>query len=287
MSSRNSPKELIRRGLRAQQNTIVMCVCGDMTGELPSAVAEKDKVAYYRRKAAAEVKETKRNAALCRAVQHLMDKAGRTAAAGGKRNAHGNERLRNVRTAVADDAAPEPGVHGRMHWRTVVGEPILAMGTRGSEAAGTASGSTAMAVDGAAADVEGGAATVAGDALHDSEEEDGEADDEADDCTATRKDCHLLSLSKLGKYMPPDDIASLVFSSDGDLTDCQRAIPPTVEAKLLDHLAMLQLFRLRLCTEPFALWLVKSKTDHVDVHKATYHLIERLHRALQAVGECM
>jgi len=286
MSSRNSPKALIRREMRAQQSTIVMCECGDMTGELPSEVDEKAEAAFFRRKAAAEVKEAKRNAALCRAEQHQMDEVGRTAAAGGKRNAHGSEVSSNVRTAVADDGASEVGVLGRVHGRTVVGEPVIETGTRGSEAAATASGSVAIAMDGAAADVGSGAPTVAGDALHVYDDEDGEADDEADDCTATRKDCHLLTLSNLGKYMPPDDIASLIFSSDGDLTDVQRAIPATVEAKLLDHLAKLQLFRLRLCTKPFALWLVKSKTDHADVREAADHLIERLYSALEAIGEC-
>jgi len=284
LTSRSSPKEVLRRGLREQQHTIVMCVCGDLTGEMQSEVATRATEAFHRRKAAAAVKQDKRDAALCRAEQHLAEKVARVTRRRGRSRGRGDRSRGRVDRKKGAPAAEGGGAAGGLMAGVRAGTSVGAeIASEGVDAV-AATAAVSAGGGGAAADVTGGAThVVRGPA--DVFDDDGCVTDEADDGVATRNDLHLLWLSQLGMYMPPDDVSGLVFSLLQGTAPEMGTIPRSVEAKLLDHLAMLQLFRLRLCSKPFALWLVKSKTDAGDVREAADRIIDGLHMALEAISE--
>jgi len=110
---------------------------------------------------------------------------------------------------------------------------------------------------------------------------------EDDSTEASSQDMHALLLSKLDSYMPPAALTALVFSDtagDSDTAPAMpsgSAIPDDMQVLVRGHLLMLRLFRLRQCTAPFALWMVKSKTDAEDVREATDRIIRRLHGVLE------
>jgi len=110
---------------------------------------------------------------------------------------------------------------------------------------------------------------------------------EDDSTEATRHDMHALWLSKLDSYMPLAALTALVFSdTDGDSDTAPAmpsgsAIPEDMQVLVRGHLLMLRLFRLRQCTAPFALRMVKSKTDAKDVREATDRIIRRLQGVLE------
>jgi len=96
---------------------------------------------------------------------------------------------------------------------------------------------------------------------------------------------HALWLSKLDSYMPPAALTALSDADeDSDTAPAARSgstIPEEVQVLVRGHLSMLRLFRLRQCTEPFAQWMVKSKTDAEDVREATDRITRRLKRLLE------
>jgi len=295
MTSCNSPKELLRRGLREQQGTITMCVCGALTGEMRSKMAEIAGKAFLRRKLADAAKKAKKDAALCRAEQHVANKSERPTRGGRKSTGWGERGGRDVRrktqvhetargsvTGAGRPVAATPGGRGSGRSMAVAVEAAM-VNTRNVGAEAEAAG-ISVAGGGAANGVtyaDNCAATLT-DVFN---EVVSDTDGRPDDGFVTQSDCHLMWLSQLCAYMPPDDVAALVFSFTGDTSRTRGAIPRNVEAKLLDPIAMTQLLRLRLCTHPFALWLVKSKTDAGDVRKAIDRILNGLHLALEAVSE--
>jgi len=113
-ASPSSTKEVLRRALKKEQDTIIMCVCGEMTGELPNGVAQEATNAFHKRKESAAINEAKNVTSIFRAEVHhtQQDLSAASRAAGAGQTARAVTPMRAARGTAASKngsvSAPDP-----------------------------------------------------------------------------------------------------------------------------------------------------------------------------------